>query len=94
MSELSVQLNIAGRTYPLTIEREDEEGLRRIAKDIQVHIEKLRQTYAVKDNQDLLAMTLLEYATRLENRKQEEGAEVAQGILSELDSYLDDLKSE
>jgi cell division protein ZapA len=91
MSELSIQINIAGRTYPLTIKREEEERLRSIAKDIQIHVEKLRQTYAVKDNQDLLAMTLLEYASRLDSKKEEEGAVLITEALSELDSYMDEL---
>ena len=91
MSELSIQINIAGRTYPLTIPREEEEGLRKMAKDIQSHIEKLRQTYAVKDNQDLLAMTLLEYASRLEGKNQKEGSALNIEVLSELNSFIEEL---
>lgn len=91
MSELSIQINIAGRTYPLTIKREEEEGLRKMAKDIQAHLEKLRQTYAVKDNQDLLAMTLLEYASRLESGKKEAGEELAVELLHDLDTYIGEL---
>ncbi len=91
MSELSIQINIAGRTYPLTIKREDEESLRKVAKEIQAHVDKLRQTYAVKDAQDLLAMTLLEYGTRLETRKEEEGAEMSIKLLQEVDGLLDDV---
>ena len=93
MSELSVQISIAGRTYPLTIERKDEESLRKVAKEIQVHIDKLRQTYAVKDAQDLLAMTLLEYGTRLESKKMDEGIEMSVDLLEEIEGVLDGLES-
>ena len=91
MSDLSIQLNIAGRTYPLNIKREDEEGLRKAAKEIQEHIIKLKQSYAVKDSQDLLAMTLLEYASRLAAKTKEEGDEMSSQMLTEVDQLLDDL---
>ncbi|NNC82892.1 MAG: cell division protein ZapA [Flavobacteriales bacterium] len=91
MSELSVQINIAGRSYPLRIKREEEEGLRKVAKEIQGHLDKLRQTYAVKDNQDLLAMTLLEYANRLESKRMEEGSELTSNVLTDLDAFVSEL---
>jgi len=91
MSELSIQINIAGRTYPLSIRREEEESLRKVAKEIQQHLENLRQTYAVKDNQDLLAMTLLEYASRLDSKKKDEGNEQSAKMLQELNTFVDEL---
>ena len=34
MSQLSIKVNIAGRTYPLTIERSEEEMIRKAADNI------------------------------------------------------------
>jgi cell division protein ZapA len=63
MSELSIRVSIAGRTYPLTIERHEEENVRKAAKHIEDKINELRKQYAVTDLQDYLAMVALEMAT-------------------------------
>ena len=62
MSELSIKVVIGGRTYPLTINREDEEKIRKSISEIENNIKNLKENYAVNDMQDLLAMTALEYA--------------------------------
>jgi cell division protein ZapA (FtsZ GTPase activity inhibitor) len=65
MSEFSINVNIAGRNYPLTIQREEEEYVRKAAQAINDNVKQLQQNYAVKDAQDLLAMTALEYSSEL-----------------------------
>ena len=62
MSELSIKVVIGGRTYPLTINRDDEEKIRKSVTEIDNNIKNLKENYAVNDMQDLLAMTALEYA--------------------------------
>ena len=62
MSELSIKVVNGGRTYPLTINREDEEKIRKSVSEIENNIKNLKENYAVNDMQDLLAMTALEYA--------------------------------
>lgn len=69
MSELSIKVTIADRTYPLTIKREEEEEIRKAAKMINDNVEELLSKYAVKDKQDLLAMTALQYSSELLNGK-------------------------
>ena len=64
MSSLSIKVTIAGRTYPLTIERSEEEIIRKAAAEINKNIDSLKNNYAVKDVQDLLAMTALQFATK------------------------------
>ncbi len=64
MSSLSIKVTIAGRTYPLTIDREEEEVIRKAAAEINKNIDSLKNNYAVKDVQDLLAMTALQFATK------------------------------
>ena len=65
MSELSIELNIAGRIYPLTIRRDEEESIRKAAKNIEDSVKSFQENYAVRDKQDLLAMTALQLATQL-----------------------------
>lgn len=69
MSEkLKIKLTIADRVYPLTIDPEQEEGLRKAAKHIESLIKQFEQNYAVRDKQDVLAMCALQFASRLEQK--------------------------
>ena len=63
MSELSIKVVIGGRSYPLTINRSEEEKIRKAVSEIEKNVKDLKNNYAVVDMQDLLAMTALEYAT-------------------------------
>lgn len=63
MDELSIKVKIAGRMYPLTIPRQDEEKVRRAARLIDEQFHFFREQYAVKDRADLLAMVALQIAT-------------------------------
>lgn len=64
-STLSIKVTIAGRTYPLTIDRNEEEEIRKAADAINKNIKDLQSNYAVRDMQDLLAMTSLQFSTDL-----------------------------
>lgn len=70
MSDLRIKINIANRVYPLTIPREDEEGIRRAAKKIEELLKSFEANYAVRDKQDLLAMAVLKFASDLEQINQ------------------------
>ncbi len=67
MSELKIKISIANRVYPLTILREEEEGIRAAARRIEKVLRDFEANYAVRDKQDLLAMAALQFATELEN---------------------------
>lgn len=62
MGELSIKVTIANRVYPLTIEREQEENVRKASKLIDEKIKFFEKNYAVRDAQDLLAMAALQFA--------------------------------
>ncbi len=65
MEKLSLKVVIAGRTYPLTIKKEEERIITEAAEKINNNIKKLQGNYAVKDMQDLLAMTTLQFAVQM-----------------------------
>lgn len=92
MDELSIKISIAGRTYPLTIKREEEELIRKAAKQVDEKVRTFQQNYAVKDKQDLLAMTALQMASsvlKLSNdSSSEQYAERMQSIEKSIDDYL------
>ena len=65
MDKISLKIVIAGRTYPLTIKKEEETAIKNAAENINSNIKKLQGNYAVKDMQDLLAMTALQMAVQI-----------------------------
>lgn len=89
MSELSIRVTIAGRIYPLTIDRSEEEGVRKAAKYIEEKINELKNEYAVNDVQDYLAMVTLELATQI----QQPVAQVPEELEKKVDSINQSLQS-
>ena len=68
MSEkLSIKLHIANRTYPMSITRDSEEYIRNSVKKIEARLKFYEENYAIKDKQDMLAMCLIEYASKFES---------------------------
>ena len=66
--KLKIKLSIANRVYPLTIEAQQEEGLRKAAKNIEAMIQQFERSYSVRDKQDVLAMCALQFASQLEQK--------------------------
>ena len=64
MSETSIKVQIAGRTYPLIVSTTEEVRIRQAEKAIEESIEIFQKNYAVKDKQDLLAMAALQMASK------------------------------
>ena len=90
MSELSIKVTIAGRTYPLTIKRDEEEMIRKAAKSIDEQISRFGANYAVKDKQDLLAMTALQLSTKSNTISKEVEDDKVANELKTLDKELSD----
>jgi hypothetical protein len=64
MSKVSLKVVVAGRTYPLTVQETEVEKVQRAADDINKAIKQLQENFAVRDMQDLLAMTALQLSTK------------------------------
>lgn len=64
MKDLSIKVSIANRVYPLTIDPAEEENVRLAAKKINEMVKDYEDNYAVKDKQDLLAMSALHFASQ------------------------------
>jgi len=67
MDKLSIKLHVANRIYPMKIERKSEEFIRNAIKTIEERLKFYEENYAIKDKQDLLAMCLIEYASKFES---------------------------
>ena len=90
MDKLSIKLHIANRIYPMKIERKSEEFIRNSVKKIEERLKFYEENYAIKDKQDLLAMCLIEYASKFEtvnNKKVVEDDGLSEK-LAEIDSLL------
>lgn len=63
-NKISLKIIVAGRTYPLHVMEHEVKKVQKAADDINKSIKLLQDNYAVKDMQDLLAMTALQLATK------------------------------
>lgn len=64
MAKHSIKVVVGGRTYPLSVEESEEQRVLKAAEDINKAIKLLQSNYAVRDMQDLLAMTALQLASK------------------------------
>ena len=74
--KLKIKISIADRVYPLTIQPNQEEGLRKAAKKIEAMIKQFEQNYAVRDKQDVLAMCALQFAAQTEQKNIDSSSEM------------------
>jgi cell division protein ZapA (FtsZ GTPase activity inhibitor) len=95
MGKLSLKVMVAGRSYPLTVNEGEEARVTKAAEDINKSIKMLQDSYAVKDMQDLLAMTALQLSTRSAAAapiKAETDFSALEQQLGDLSKELDSLK--
>ena len=89
MDKLKIKVSIAGRIYPLTIKREEEENIRKAATKIEAIVKQFESNYAVKDKQDLLAMCALQLSSKIEV---EEGKTLVD--TSSIDKQIDSIEAD
>ena len=92
MSELSIKVNIANRVYPLSVQRDEEEEVRKAATFINQRLKELEANFAVKDKLDLLAMLALELTMEKGHGAEElvfdKAQERMQGLIDRIDAAL------
>lgn len=86
--DISINVSIGGRKYPLTVASKDEAMVKNIAADLDKTITSLKENYAVQDRQDLLAMAALQVAVK-QASKNSSPAELS--VDSDLQSSLERL---
>lgn len=92
--KLKIKISIADRVYPLTVDPSQEEGLRIASKKIDLAIKQFEENYAVRDKQDVLAMSALQFASQIEQTQIDRKEDVEDAILAlkqlneKIDSYL------
>ena len=93
MAKLSLKVVVAGRTYPLSVNESEEQKVMKAAEDINKAVQLLKENYAVKDMQDLLAMTALQLASR-EGGKSSASNDNAAADIEEIKNLLEGLSKE
>jgi cell division protein ZapA (FtsZ GTPase activity inhibitor) len=92
MSKISLKIVVAGRTYPLTVSEGEDVKIIKAADDINRAIKLLQENYAVKDMQDLLAMTALQLATKPQSSQMSSTNDTSD-LENSLEKLLQDLNS-
>ena len=91
--KLSIRVNVADRYYPLKVERENEEKIRKAARMINEKVLQYKQRYTDKDVQDFLAMAALQYVIKLteEEEKLENDylPDTLKELIQKIESVLD-----
>ena len=88
-NKLSIRVNVADRYYPLKIEREDEEKIRKAARMINEKVLQYKQRYSDKDVQDFLAMAALQFVIKLIDEEEKNNNDFLPGALNELANKID-----
>ncbi|MCD4770367.1 MAG: cell division protein ZapA [Bacteroidales bacterium] len=93
-NKLSIRINVADRYYPLKVNRDDEEDIRKAARMINEKVLLYKQKYVDKDIQDFLAMAALQYVIQmLELEKKADNDDLTHS-LTELSSRIDSVLEE
>ena len=71
-----IKLNIGNRVYPLSVDTNQEEILRKAAKQINQMINDYESKYAVRDKQDSLAMCALQILSQSKTFSNDDDKEI------------------
>lgn len=93
--KLKIKISIADRMYPLTVDFQQEEGLRSASKKIDAMIKQFEENYAVRDKQDVLAMCALQFAAQVEQKQIDKSADVEAALarLEKMNEQIDGILS-
>ncbi len=92
--KLKINIRIDGRTYPLTINQEDEEKYRKAAKNVNDLVRKFREQFVDRDTYDILAMTAFQVALNSLDLQQREDKTLFIGGLKNLNDDIADFLKE
>jgi len=91
---LSIKIGIGDRFYPLKINRDDEEKIRKAAKLINDKIIQYQQKYAEKDSFDYLSMATLQFVTKLLDSDSSGKVDAIKGEVKELTYEIENFITE
>jgi cell division protein ZapA (FtsZ GTPase activity inhibitor) len=86
MSQETIDIEIAGRSYPLTVSPEEVEGIKNAAAAVDERIVNLKSQFAVQDRIDLLAMAALQLSLRIKELENDNGDDIVSHVKSPEDT--------
>ena len=92
--KVKMKVNLAGRHYPMTVNAEEEEMIRKAGKLINEMIRDFEQKYDIRDKQDALAMCSLQFVSKTMDLEKTESfqdsalAERLQNIISTIEEQM------
>jgi cell division protein ZapA len=89
MNEVSIEIKLANRNYPLRINETDADAVLRAAALVNVKLNEFEDKYQIRDVQDLFAMTALQLA--VQNTGSQESQVHLQDQVAEKISHLNGL---
>jgi cell division protein ZapA len=94
MSEaISISLRLGNRQYKLKVAPEHEEHVRKSIQVINDKMLELKKTFTGRDEQDYMAMTLLDYITRNDAPQHVQIEKIDDAIMTKLNSISNLLDS-
>lgn len=91
--KVKLKVNIAGRHYPMTVNADEEEIIRKAGKEINDAIRDFEQRYDIRDKQDALAMCALQIVAKSMNQEKSETVNENQ-LVERLQNILNQLNKE
>jgi cell division protein ZapA len=88
-NKLSIRINIGDKFYPLRIERDEEELIRKASKLINDKLNQYRSKYEERDISDLLAMTALQYTKQYLELESDQNYAALEGEIKQINSELE-----
>ncbi|MBP1639137.1 MAG: hypothetical protein H6Q17_720 [Bacteroidetes bacterium] len=92
----TINVNLAGHRFPLTINRQDEQLYRNAAKNLKEKIDSYRERHAQLPYESVLVMSAYHFAIEAEKLKYRENVgpvvEKMELLNTELDKYLNELQ--
>lgn len=91
---MKLKVNIAGRHYPMSVDVNEEEIIRKAGKQINDLIRDFENKYDIRDKQDALAMCALQFVAKSMNQEKTETSdsqelkERLQTMISKLEAQL------
>ncbi len=92
VDKFKINVVIGGRSYPLHVSSTlEEQGTRKAAEKINQLIVNFEKNYAVSDKQDVLAMSALQFAAKLEIQKllEKQNEDKASNKLQQMNEAID-----
>ena len=87
--KIKINLQMAGATYPLTINREDEEIVREAAKQVNIRINAYREHYQNISSERIIAMVAYQFALETLQLKDRNDTEPYTAKIKELTEVLE-----